>query len=290
MSRLPLTFVHGCRSGSTLLMQLLAQNPANHCTPTNDLALLFANVQNQWTAMEGFRAQGLESLVPRMRGAMRGLLTGFYADEFATGRAVFDKSRDWLKQIELVEEVLEQRATVIVCIRDIRDMVASLETLYRKDQITKPSRNVEQQINGQTCEDRCKQYLAKDAMLGMFISSIKDCFEKQLDDRLIIVPYHVLVTEPRETIAKIHADCGLAPFFCNPSNVENVTHENDEVHGRPFHVVRPTVDTSAVGRWQTVLPPDVAAWLDAEYPSVQQLAHGPYRSCRDGKVPHADVA
>ncbi len=290
MIHLPLIFVHGCRSGSTLLMQLLAQNQANHCTATNDLSLLFAGVQNQWTACDNFRAQALENLVPRMRRTLRGMIEGFYAEEFAAGKAIFDKSRDWMRQIELVEEVIEQRATVILCIRDIRDTVASLELLFRKDQITRPSRNVEQQINGQTIKDRCKQYLAKDSMLGMSICAIKDCFEKGLDDRLIIVPYHVLVNQPRETVARIHADCGLSPFVCDPDNVERITQENDEVHGRPFHVVRDKVDSTAVGRWQTVLPEDVANWLDAEYPAIQALAHGTYRSCHNGQDTLADCA
>ena len=262
-------------------MQLLAQNPENHCTATNDLSLLMAGVQAQWTGCDGFKSQGLERLVPRMRGLMRGMIEGFYADEFNAGKTVFDKSRDWLRQIELVEEVLEQRVTVVLCIRDIRDMVASLEALFRKNAITRPARNVEQQISGQTIEDRCKQYLGKDAMLGMFISSIKDCFEKGLDDRLIIVPYHCLVNEPRQTIAAVHFDCGLETFLCDPDHVEHVTKENDEVHGRPFHVVRDQVDSTAIGRWQGILPQDVAEWLVNEYPSIQQLAHGPYRSCRN---------
>lgn len=278
-STLPIFFVHGCRSGSTLLQSLLAQNPSNHCTSTNDLSLLLANAQNQWTGMEGFRAQGLESLVTRMRGLMRGMIEGFYAPEFASGKAVFDKSRDWLSRIELIEEVLEQPARIILTIRDIRDTVASLEKLFRENQITKPSRTPEQQINGQTVKDRCVQYLASDAMLGMTINAIKDCFEKGLDDRLIIVPYHCLVSDPVGTISRIHADCGLPDFICDPSRVENKAVENDEVHGRPFHTLRDSVDASAIGQWQKYLPEDVGAWLCDEYPSIQDLCHGNYRSC-----------
>lgn len=283
MARLPIVFLHGCRSGSTLAQTLLSQNPLNHCTATNDLSLLVAGVQSQWTGHDGFRSQGLENLVPRMRRVLRGMIEGFYADEFNAGKTIFDKSRDWLRQIELVEEVLEQRAKIILCIRDIRDTVASLELLFRKNQITRPSRSIEQQINGQTIEDRCKQYLAKDAMLGMSLCAIKDCFEKGLDDRLIIAPYHCLVENPIETINRIHEDCGMGSFLCNPDHVEKKIKENDEVHGRPFHVVRDKVDSTAIGRWQGVIPQDVADWLNTEYPSIQGLAHGEYRSCgRDG--------
>ena len=71
---------------------------------------------------------------------------------------------------------------------------------------------------------------------------------------------------------------GLVNFVCDPANVENKATENDEVHGRNFHTVRSSVDATAIGKWQRVLPQDVAAWLVEEYPSIQDLAHGTYRS------------
>ena len=224
--------------------------------------------------MDGFRAQGLESLVPRMRGLLRGAIHGFYEDEFGDGRSVVDKSRDWIRNIELMEEVLEKPFRIILCIRDVRDAVASLEKLFRENCITRPSRNVEQQLTGQTIMDRCKQYLANDAMLGMTINAIKDCFEKGLNDRLLIVPYHCLVDDPVGTVNKIHEDFGLGSFFCDPSNLKNASKEDDQVHGRKFHELRPQIDHSAVGRWRQYLTVEVAEWLNSEYDSIQNLAHG----------------
>jgi hypothetical protein len=279
---LPLYFIHGCRSGSTLLCNLLAQNPANHVTPTNDLAGLIGNVQGQWTGCDNFKAQGIEKLTPRIRMLLRGMIHGFYAWEFPAGKAVFDKSRDWINKIELMEDILEQRVTVVLCVRDIRDVVASLEKLFRENQISKPARNAQQQLGGQTIKDRCTQYLAKDAMLGQTICAINDCFEKGLSDRLIVVPYHALVADPVGTVSRIHVDCGLPDFQCDPSVVEYKTVENDEVHGRPFHAIRPEVDSEAIGRWKQYLPEEVANWLDSEYRSIQELAHGNYRNCSHG--------
>lgn len=285
---LPIHFLHTCRSGGTLLANLLAQNPAMHVTPTNDLSLLIANAQQQWTQCEAFKAQGLERLVPRIRRMMAHMIGGFYADELNAGKTVIDKSRAWLGKIELIEEILEQPIKIILPIRDICDTVASLEKLFRENQITKPARNAEQQINGQTIKDRCKQYLGLDAMLGQSISAIKDCFEKGLEDRLIVVPYAKLIANPVGIVARIHIDLGLAPFVCDPDNVSNATPENDEVHGRPYHTLRSSVDGLAVDRWRKYLPEDVAAWLVEEYPSIQDLAHGDYRCGQPTIVPNKE--
>lgn len=275
---LPIHFLHTCRSGGTLLCSLLSQNSLLHVTATNDLANLVTGVQNQWTQCDGFKAQGLKDLTPRIRKLMLGMIDGFYSEEFDAGQVVIDKSRAWLANIELIEDILECQIKIILPIRDIRDTVASLEKLFRENQITKPARSLDQKLGGQTIRDRCKQYLGMDAMLGQSISAIKDCFEKGLDDRLIVVPYHRLVEDPIGIVARIHADIGLPVFVCNPEKVENKSKENDEVHGRPYHEVRSSVDSQAIGRWKKYLPEDVAAWLDEEYPSIQDLANGEYRS------------
>jgi sulfotransferase len=276
LSQLPLIFT-SClpRSGSTLLQNLLGQNPKNHVTPTDDLIDLIVGVQERWTQLESFKAQGLKAVEPRIKLLLHSMIEGYHLKEFLEGKTVFNKSRGWLAYIELIEEILGHKVKVLVTVRDIRDMVASLELLYRKDPISKPARTLEQTLNGQTIHDRCKQYLAGDAMLGLSINRLKDVFEKGLDDRLIIIPYHELVNNTVETISKIHKDCDLDDFQCT-TEVEKITYENDEVYGRPFHELRESVDSSAIGRWRGVLTNEVAEWLDSEYPSIQKLAHGSY--------------
>ena len=48
------------RSGSTLLMNLLGQNPAIHVTPTSGLVDLVAGVARQWRRNLWLQAEGLE--------------------------------------------------------------------------------------------------------------------------------------------------------------------------------------------------------------------------------------
>ena len=68
LKNLPIFFVAGLpRSGSTLLMNLLGQNPQNHVTPTNGLIDLIIRIRNTWAQNDTFKSQGLWKVVqPRI--------------------------------------------------------------------------------------------------------------------------------------------------------------------------------------------------------------------------------
>lgn len=265
------------RSGSTLLCGLLSQNPTNHVTATNDLVDLMASVRNQWTNCEGFIAQGIDSLKPRIRSTLRGMIDGFYAPELAAGKTVFDKSRGWIGFIDLLENVLERKVKVIVTVRDIPSICASLEKIHFDNVLTAPSRSAQQQIKGSHARGRCQQYLSEDAMVGMFINRWRNALDRGWGDRLIVVPYKELVTDPVGIVRRIHVDCGLAPFTCDPNKVKKAAPEDDNVRKLPFHDLRGSVDATALTRGYDVLPPDVREWLTNEFPIVNQFASGGYQ-------------
>ncbi len=276
---LPIIFLSSFpRSGSTMCAALMSQNPRLFVTATNDISSLLMTVRNQWHGLEAFKAQGINTALPRITRMLRSMLSGFFAPEFAEGRTVIDKDRAWLAHIELLEAILERRVRFIVTIRDLRDVCASLERLHRQHPLTKKTMNAEQVINGQTCEQRCRQYLGNDAMLGLFLNRWRNALESGYGDRLIVVPYAQLIANPVGIVGRIHSDLHLGSFTCDPTAVKQAQPEDDQERGLPYHVLRPQVDQSAANRWQGVLPPDVAAWLNESYPIVQQFAAGPYRN------------
>ena len=66
----PLQFVSGLpRSGSTLLMNLLGQNPAHHVTPTSGLIHLMRGLIGTWADHKEFQSQGLEHVKPNVLSA-----------------------------------------------------------------------------------------------------------------------------------------------------------------------------------------------------------------------------
>lgn len=262
------------RSGSTLLANLLAQNPANHVTPTNSLIEHVVRYANDWTASEGFKAQGIENVTPRIRRSLRGMIEGFY-QELDAGRAVFDKSRGWLAQVRLLEDIFQERVQVVVTVRDVKDVCASFENLFQANQLTRPPVTDESRIQGATVLGRCQQYLRSDATLGMWCNWLKDVYETGLSDRLLLIPYSQLVANPIGVVALVHQSLGLDEFICDPGNVENWTPEDDlDTYGLPYHTLRPQVDGAAIGRGRS-LPLDASGWIDENFPTINALAAGP---------------
>lgn len=260
------------RSGSTLLAQLLSQNPRVHCSPTSDVIELVVQMRNSFGNFEGFKSQGIFNVAPRIRTAMRGIIEGFYAEEFAAGKTVADKSRGWVQYIELVEEILGERARIICCVRDIREVVASFERLYRTSQLTKSDVGGEAYFDCQTVEGRARQLLSPGAVLGLSLARLHDVFTRKVDDRLIIVPYEHLVADPAGVVMILCVQLGLTPFVVDANNVKQHTHEDDSVHGMRLHDVRPQVSKEGSTRWQDYLPQHLGDELNERYQWYQQLA------------------
>jgi sulfotransferase len=270
---LPLNFVAGLpRSGSTLLMNLLGQNPAHHVTPTSGLVELFVTVKNRWPEFIEFKAEGLEKVKPRVLGSLRGLLAGYFDDEFAASKTVFDKSRGWLQYIEPLEEVLGRPVKVIVTVRDVRAIVASFEKIYRKRSIEYREPTDDTFFQCQTIEGRAQVLLNPKSVLGLTIARLRDALARGVGDRLVIVPYRALTTCPNETLALLHAALGLPQFDYEPENVTQLTREDDHFHGMQLHTIRNRVEPAQAAPWESVLPTQLCKQLASEYADINQLA------------------
>lgn len=268
-----LIFVSGMpRSGSTLLQNLLAQNPNHHCTATNDLIDLVQCVRDRWMGCPGFISQGLKNVEPRVRDCIVGLVNGFYSKEFSAGKIIFDKSRGHLPSILLWEHLLGRKLKVIVPVRDIRDVVASFERIYRRSVLTDHLRVGEDAFRSLTVEKRAERLCAHDHTIGYVIAGLQNAFECGLMDRLVIVPYRDLTHHPVETIRRVCRDCGIQEFDCDPYRVNQLVAEDDAIYGMDLHSIRPHVEPDPGNSWTDVLPPELAGLLDRSFVSIQALA------------------
>jgi sulfotransferase len=271
-----LYFVAGLpRSGSTLLLNLLGQNPAHHVTPTSGLIELFVQIKNRWPEFVEFKAEGLEKVKPRVLGALRGLILGYFDSELGAGKTVFDKSRGWLQYVEPLEETLQRRVKVIVTLRDVRAIVASFEKLYRGRSIEYREPSDEAFFQCQTVEGRADVLLSPKSVLGLTIARLRDALARGLGDRLVIVPYRALTTCPQETLGHLHKVLELPQFDYDPLNVAQLTREDDHFHGMPLHTIRSRVEPPEQAPWHGVLPNSLCHRLASIYTDINRLAAWP---------------
>ena len=103
---------------------------------------------------------------------LRGMIEGFYREEFAAGKVVFDKCRGWLAYIEMVQQVLGRTITVLVTAGDIRAIVASVEKLYQKNPLTSP--RPADYLGGQSIEGRARRLVSETGITGIAINRLRD--------------------------------------------------------------------------------------------------------------------
>jgi sulfotransferase len=261
------------RSGSTLLQNLAAQCQTNHVTATSGLAELVIAVRNRWVDIKEFQAQGINDCAASMASAMRGLLTGYYAPQIAAGKTIWDKSRGWVGYARLLDEIFGERQKIVVCVRDVREIVTSFEMLWRQNQITRKDATGPALVEGVTIEGRVHHLLALDAVVGQSIAMLRDCLHSD-PDRLLIVPYNTLCRNPQGLMIQLHRDLGLPEIAIDAESIEQSTYENDSAWGfQGMHAVRSSVSLKP-DRWPEILTPRLAAWIEDEYRDINQLAAG----------------
>jgi sulfotransferase len=261
------------RSGSTLLMNFLGQNPDHYVTPTSGLVEMVVNQINSWKHINDFQAEGLDKVKPRIKKAVKGFMQGYFEDELLTGKVVFDKSRGWLQYIEDLESVLDRKVKVICNIRDVRDILASFEKLYQKRDIEYQYPVGDLYFQCQTIVGRCEALLSPSGLLGITINRLRDALNRKIHDRLILVPYSSLTEDPVDLMGLLHGALELPAFEYNPNNVNQVTHENDLVHGMDLHKIKNVISPAKKKTWEGVLPAAYADEIAQRYADINSLAN-----------------
>jgi len=246
-------FISGLpRAGSTLLCNILMQNPRFWAGPTSGILDVMFAVRNQWDKLVEFQAQPpAQSEAAKLR-VLRGILDAYYQD--VTRPVIFDKSRGWLAYLEMAEAVLARPAKVLVPVRDLREVLASFELLWRK---TSATRQMPQEpahyFQFQTVEGRCEVWCRNDQPVGLAYNRIKDALQRGFRDRLHFVEFEKLTQNPERTMRQVYQFLGEEYFKHDFDHVEQVTFENDAIHGIPdLHTIRPKV-APAQPHWPTVL-------------------------------------
>ena len=253
------------------LMNLLGQNPKFHVTPTNDLVNLLTLTRDNWINMVAFKSQGIDIVKQRVINSMKGSIEGFFKEEFELGKIVFDKSRDWLSNIELIEEILGREVKILVTIRDIRAIVSSFEKLYRKSSVTKPMPEGSAFFDIQTIEGRAYHLLHQESVLGLSINRIRDTFNRGLGNRLIIIPFEKFTKEPDNIMSELHNALGIESFDYNTKEVSQITQEDDSFYGMDLHKVRKEIKYVEPD-WDEILTPSLCEQIFNDYKDLINLA------------------
>ena len=227
------------RAGSTLLCNILNQNPRFGATATSGILDIILAIRNQWENVNEVRA------APNKAGknaVMKGILDNYYSVE--SRPVVFDKSRGWVGNIEVAEYILGRKAKILVPVRNITDILASFEKLWRRQshEWQFPQEKTHY-FEWQTVEGRADIWMRNDQPVGIAYNKIRDAVSRGFADRLLFIEFEHLTTAPEHTMRQIYKFIGEDYYPHNFEHVEQTTSENDDIHGIPgLHTIRSKVE------------------------------------------------
>lgn len=255
-------FISGLpRSGSTLLAALLRQNPRFEAGMSGPLAGLFGALLGQMSARNEYSVFIDDAKRERV---LRGLFDSFYAG--CRAEVIFDTSRGWCGWMPAIARLFPD-AKVIACVRDVSWIVDSIEKLVQRN-VFSPS-SIFGYSAGGTVYTRANAVVAPDGMVGGPYDALKQACYGEQRDRLLLVQYETLATDPAQALRAIYEFLGEPLFAHDFGNVSYDVTEFDERAGTPgLHTVRGTVKAEPR---ETLLPPDLfnrfardAFWRDPE--------------------------
>jgi len=226
-----------------LLANLLAQNQEVYATATSGLLDTLRAVRDVCDQNTFYKAMASEERKETKLSLLRGVTNGYFAHQ--EGKVCFDKSRGWPTSFELASWVLggRERVKAIVCVRDTRDVLASFEKLYRATaEVSATTQERAAFVEHRTAEGRAKFILRPDEPFGYAMDVVRDAVTRGWRDNMLFVEYDALCRDPNGTVKSIYSFIGEKPFEHDPTHVDQVTVENDEVFGFVgLHDIRPEI-------------------------------------------------
>ena len=218
------------RAGTTLLMNILAQNQIFHGTPTSGLIGSVINLRDNWRSSDIYKSNREEYIYPKVRNMMGGMVEGFYKDEIAQGKIPIDKNRTWTGQFDLLDEIMGCRVKFIFPVRHIVDCCISMEKKNRVSTVTNHGDNGNW-MNEQSTKGRSENFIKDDGVFGLPLLYLREMIYRHQTDRLVVVPYDDLLTNGQQTLDKLYDQLGLPRFQHDLINIKQTIVEDDMMHG-----------------------------------------------------------
>lgn len=238
------------RSGSTLLCNILNQNPDYYASSTSVLA---GGIQGLTKGIsEQLESQELD--YEKLRTSVKAFIKAWYPD-----KTVFDKGRLW-SQMGLVYQDL-QLGKMYVMVRDLRDVYASCEKQHRKNPMLHSS-NI---ISSTGVYERAEMMFSDTGMIGGAVLGVEDLIRRSLDN-VVFIQYEALVTEPEKIMKQFDS------YQYNFTDVQNVSEENDKMyHNKYPHNGSGAVTARSIGSWRNIIDKDLAKTIQNRFPLYNEV-------------------
>lgn len=243
-------FISGLpRAGSTLLAAILRQNPRIHAGMTSPVGALFGGLLREMSQAN----EGAVFIDDDQRAAvLRAVFDAYYHRVHPT-KLVIDTNRVWCTRLPALAALFPE-AKVIACVRDVPWIMDSIEQLIRRNRF---------ELSGifkfdptGTVYSRLEALGGGAGLVGFAWNALREACFGEHADRLMLLTYETLTTDPARALAAVYDFLGEPPFAHDFAHVVyDEAREFDARLGTPgLHDVAPVVRRQ---ERHSVLPPDL---------------------------------
>ena len=251
------------RAGSTLLQNIIAQNPAFYVTPTSGLLELVFGARLNYTNNAEFKAQDEATMKKAFLAFAKGGMEAYF-QALTDKPYVMDKSRGWGIHFDLLNTIFGEEPKIVCLVRDLRQILSSMEKKFRQNPDKHRAIENHSSLSGTTTFKRALIHL-QSPPVGLALDRLIEVHQRGWNKKILFLRFEDLTTLPAETMKKVYGYLGVPEFKHDFNKVAQVTQEDDQVFGIPgLHEIRPKVEPLK-NDYMEILGPDVVRQVQTHY-------------------------
>jgi len=235
------------RSGSTLLVSILNQNPQFHADISNPLARFVKSIITDTYVSVGDAVECTEQKRIRL---IRGLVENYYEDD--AGEVIFNTNRGWPLLAPMIDPLFPD-AKFICTVRDIPWIMDSVERLFRSNPFTLPMIFTDHER--ETVYTRAASLMNDGKTIKFAYDCLKELAFGPHKHKMMIIDYKQLTQRPEQTMRALYQFIG-EPYYAHDFDCVEANYDEYDADTRfpGLHHVKRKVEY--VER-STILPPDI---------------------------------
>jgi len=219
------------RSGSTLLQNILGNNPDFYATPTSAVLDYLNASKKIYTNSLTVKAQDEEVMKKAFLMYSRFALEGYFLG-LTQKKYVIDKSRGWALNMPYLKSFYPE-PKIICMVRDLRDILVSMEKNHRKHPDKWDSSMDWERPSGITISDRIAMWMHPHSKpVGNTLYNLMEVFHRGDLDNFLFIRFEDLCQDPETEMRKVYEFLNLPYFHIDYNNIKQVTFEDDKFHGK----------------------------------------------------------
>ena len=256
------------RAGSTLLQNILGQNPLIYATPTSGMIDLMLGARIGYNgnkeAKAGDKDMWRDGFYAFCREGFKG-----YTQNLTDKPYILDKNRAWGSYYSLLDNI-NPNPKVLFMVRDLRAIFASMEKKFREN----PDYDDGLLDNGKLKNINTYQRVmswAEGHPIGYAVTKLGQSVLDKTALNFLFIRYEDLCTAPDNQLKAIYNYLEIPYFHHNFKHIEQITVEDDTVHGiYGDHIIRNTLEMKPNDYYE-ILGADTCEWIYETYKDFYTL-------------------